>query len=108
MLYIFFAIACVFSNYMIASEKPFDTTQNKEYYDKLLDDQIKDPVERAKYNKGYVVQSFGIIPLEELQVMVGVEGCMVSLPYHQAVEIQAALDKNKKNVEDDIKLTATK
>lgn len=89
---------------MVASESP----KNKEHYDKIINNEIKDPVERAKYNNGYMVSSFGIIPLDELQVMVGVEGCMTTLPYHQAVEIQAALDKNKKNIEDDIKLTATK
>jgi len=105
MLYIFFVIACVFSSYMVASEQPWlDTKQNKEYYDKLLDERIKDPVQRAKYNDGYVVLDVGgqyIIPVSELEVAVpvGNDGCFMSFP------IDHPIHQALKNRESEISLT---
>ena len=106
MLYMFLIVGCLYSNYMVASEKPLlDTTQNKECYDKILDERVKDSKQRAKYNDGYLVMSFGIMPISEVYVMMpaGNKGCFISVSYRQAVEIQAALDKHKKSIEDDIK-----
>ena len=113
MLYIFFAIACVCSNYMIASEKQ-DKTDNKAYWDKILDDRVKDPAERAKYAEGYVVVGEGrgkfAIPISEVPVMVpvGSDGCFMSFPYPQAMSMLATMEKNKQEMENQNKLEMDK
>lgn len=85
MLYIFFAIACVCSNYMIASEKEQqDKVIRKAQYDKIISDKIKDDKERAKYNEGYIVISDGhIIPYPEIHLPIGNENCFMSFPIEQ-------------------------
>src|SRR6185369_4178919 len=102
MLYIFLIAACLCSNYMVASEKldKLDTKQNKEYYDKIIAERIKDPVERAKYDEGYfVVEGVGIIPISEAPVMVPVgNGGFMTFPYHQAKPILEAMEKNKQEM----------
>jgi hypothetical protein len=99
-LYVFLMAACLCSNYMVASEKlGIKPDQNKAYYDKLLDDRIKDPAERAKYNEGYVVMSFGILPISEvyIPVSIGNDGCFMSFPINHPIHKE--LEERKRNSE---------
>jgi hypothetical protein len=83
MVHIFFAIACLCSHYAVASEKEqSDKIAKKAYYDKLIAEQVKDPIKRADYEKGYIVLGEGktIIPYSEISVWVSTGNGFMSFP----------------------------
>ena len=92
MLYIFFAITCLCSSYMIAmeTEQQGGQVKNKEYYDKILDDKIKDPQKRARYEKeGYtVVRSRSGIDVDIVPLLLPLDH-----PMHAKLE---KIEENKK------------
>jgi hypothetical protein len=106
MLYIFFAIACVCSSFIAASEKELqEKAIKKAQYDKILDERIKDPVERAKYAEGYTVlrdedgNDISIKPLSEVYVGVPILDAkdnavgFMSFPYPIAKELNDKIEK---------------
>lgn len=95
MIYVFLIAASLCSHYMIASEKEQqDQLSKKAHYNKIISE-IKDDKERAKYEEGYIVVDDNfIMPYSEIPVSVpvGKEGNFMTLPYHQAMLFNGAMN----------------
>jgi len=100
MLYAFFVIACLCSNYMVAMQNEQQRKAAKMYYDKIISDRIKDDKERAKYEEGYIIVADNvIIPYSEISVMVpiGKDGCFMSFPINHPIHEELKQQTIEKN-----------
>lgn len=110
MLYVFFVVACLCSNYMVAMNKEQQERADQRIYCDKLISEIKDDKERAQYKDGYIVlDNAFIVPSSEfyIAVPIGKDGCFMSLPYSQAMPILEDI-KNKEEMKNNNQLVMSK
>ena len=105
MLYAFFVVACLCSNYMIAMQNEV-SLKNKDNEISSQEKILHNFAKKRGYDKeGYIImgENAMLLPFSEIQIMVpvGKDGCFMSFPINHPIHEELkkqAIEKNNNNL----------